>query len=481
MTLRVSEAIISQPEYYGVGSKDDRTSAEATENQETSPLAKELSQLSSSLSVEKNRVVMVRLPATELSVEEYEIAFLQSALQEVGLKDASATEIAGLQREYQAITGKRLGLEASAAELRIEQARRGDGSLMVKVSDYDLAVLSIGKKQILQARAEQAAKVNSAMEGSKYYAEDAIAGFYKLQVNGVINVVNATTRVLAVPEIEKFAVQGEYWQDKKEAVEMGTTMAAGVLTRGLGAGSEVATGLNVAADSVEAIRGKDYRSGRELSNEERILRGLLAAGGIASLAEPVDHLTGKAIDKLDDWRNGAGSSNGTAVELVTPEGVKLPVADLPEVNGTELFNRAHPPKYLPIRGRGSDIGGSRAPQEGRGIPLTGKHAPKWGNAETPAKGSETATGGLKGHAHKHLEASIVPEDPELHYAQAVGNINFGNKFTVWHNGQLKNAYVTQINDKQFLFTSTTQNNKLIFTHYAVTKEYLKGLGITLKE
>jgi hypothetical protein len=330
MTLRVSEPIISQQEYYRAGPKDNKSSETATENSQTSPLAEELLQLSSSLSEEKNRMVMVKLAASELSVEEYEIAFLQSALQEVGLKDASATEIAGLQQEYQAITGKRLGLEASAAELRTEQARRGDGSLMVKVSDYDLAVLSIGKQQILQARAAQAAKVNSTMEQSKYYAEDAIAGFYKLQVNGMINVVNATTRVLEVPEIEKFDVKGEYWQDKKAAVEMGTTVAAGVLTSGLGAASEVATGLNVGADSVEAVTGKEYRNGRELSNEERILRGLFAAGGIASLAEPVDQLTGKAIDKIDDWRNGRG--NGTAVELVTPEGTKLrlPVRDTRE-------------------------------------------------------------------------------------------------------------------------------------------------------
>jgi hypothetical protein len=98
--------------------------------------------------------------------------------------------------------------------------------------------------------------------------------------------------------------------------------------------------------------------------------------------------------------------------------------------------------------------------------------PKWGNAP--------ATGGVKGHAHKHGGVGRIPSKPPKYYKHALENMRNGTRYRFYHDGQFKFGYVTKIGEGRYVFTSVSKNGKTIFTHMEVSEQYLRNLGITLK-
>lgn len=124
--------------------------------------------------------------------------------------------------------------------------------------------------------------------------------------------------------------------------------------------------------------------------------------------------------------------------------------------------------------RADGIGGKKPPQGGRGFKTTGRKRVLWGNAPREP-GRSTASGGLKGHFRKHP----VAESPPEYYEQAVENMNHGRRFKVYHDGEFKNAYITDLKNGRFRYTGVTLNNKTILTHLEVEYRELRKMGITL--
>lgn len=82
---------------------------------------------------------------------------------------------------------------------------------------------------------------------------------------------------------------------------------------------------------------------------------------------------------------------------------------------------------------------------------------------------------LKDHAKRH---SQLP--PWEYYREAKMHMDAHQyKFNFYHNNQFKTAFVTNIGPDMYLFTSTTPNRTVIFTHMGVDGQYLRNIGITL--
>ncbi|KAF0206914.1 MAG: hypothetical protein FD167_5508, partial [bacterium] len=231
----------------------------STNNTTQSPLAEELKRIDPETSQNKDKNLIVELPKSpdgktiapeKMDFGKYEEAFLKTAFQKVGLNNATPPEINNFQREYNALTNNTVGLQVSLAELQTAQKQSSGDKIAVKVSDYDLKVLSAGKEQILANRQQEAERTNKAVQASRSYADDAIAGFYKVQLNGVINTANEATKIVGLPALPKLEVKGEFWQDKKEITELATTIAAGVL---IGNTSAVGTAINTTTGAAHAV------------------------------------------------------------------------------------------------------------------------------------------------------------------------------------------------------------------------------------
>ncbi|MGH9874724.1 MAG: RHS repeat-associated core domain-containing protein [Pyrinomonadaceae bacterium] len=81
---------------------------------------------------------------------------------------------------------------------------------------------------------------------------------------------------------------------------------------------------------------------------------------------------------------------------------------------------------------------------------------------------------LKDHAKRHSE---LP--PWQYYEEANMHARISQwKMRFYHNGQRKVAHVTQLGEDHYLFTSTSESGRQIFTHMPVTQQYLRNLGIT---
>ncbi|MBI4852736.1 MAG: hypothetical protein HY819_13150 [Acidobacteria bacterium] len=334
---------------------------QASSNNDTSPspLADGLKKIDPNTSQNKDKTVIVDLPKgsdgktltpEKMDFGKYEEAFLKSAFSEVGLNNATSQEINNFQREYNTLTNNSIGLKTSLSELQNAQKQSGGDKLAVKVSDYDLKVLSAGKEQILANRQQETERINKAVESSRNYTDDAIVGLYKVQINGLINTANEATKIVNLPAIPKLEIEGEYWKDKKDVVELGTTVAAGVLTGNTGVVGTAVTALTGTAHGVELVTGKDLRTGQELSPLERSLRFVSASSSAVALSKPTIEFAGKVAkevgSKFDDFNFPPptlqqATANGTHISA-SPSA--LPVAKSapgnPSITSPNIFNQA---------------------------------------------------------------------------------------------------------------------------------------------
>lgn len=323
-----------------------------TSNTTSSILAEGLKNIAPETSQNKDKDIVVELPKNsdgktttpeKMDFGKYEESFLKAGFQKVGLNDATPQEINKFQREYNALTNNTIGLQVSLSELQTVQKQNSQGKIPVKVSDYDLKVFSAGKEQILTNRQQQTEITNKAVQASRSYADDAIAGFYKVQINGLVNTANEATKIVGLPEIPKLEVKGEFWEDKKESVELATTIAAGVLT-GKGAVGTVIEASTGVAHGVEIVTGKDIRTGEQLSPLERSVRFVSASSSAIALGKPAKELASKVASKFDDFDIGPptlqpATANGVALNNVSTSAlpaVKTAPANSP--NSTNVFN-----------------------------------------------------------------------------------------------------------------------------------------------
>jgi hypothetical protein len=63
----------------------------------------------------------------------------------------------------------------------------------------------------------------------------------------------------------------------------------------------------------------------------------------------------------------------------------------------------------------------------------------------------------------------------------VKHIETGRRFTFYHDGQFKDAFITRTGPNSFTLTSANKSGKRVFTHMYedVTTKYLRNIGITL--
>jgi len=87
--------------------------------------------------------------------------------------------------------------------------------------------------------------------------------------------------------------------------------------------------------------------------------------------------------------------------------------------------------------------------------------------------------GLKEHARRHGGIGEIPGKPAAYRQHALQNIRNGVPYRFYHDGQFKIAYITDLGNGRYLFTSVSQNGKIIYTHMEVEAQYLRNLGITL--
>jgi hypothetical protein len=280
---------------------EQKKSTEAASQTPQNPLAGELSRINPTTDQRKNLEILAELPRgkdgkplppEKLNFEDYELAFMRAAFKDAGLSNVTDSEIKAFQQEYEAYAKDHIGLRCSLSELKA--AGTEDGKLRVYVSSYDQAVFSAGKKEISQRREKEEAIATQAREKVHQYFEDAIVGFYKLQINAVINTVNDATKVLHAPALPKFEIKGDYWKDKKEAVEEGLSTAVGFAEGGLGAVGKVKGVLTTAGQGVELITGKDARTGKPLSQYQKSKDALGVATGVVSTRGSVNRVMGSA-------------------------------------------------------------------------------------------------------------------------------------------------------------------------------------------
>ncbi len=170
-------------------------------------------------------------PAKQMTKADYDHAFARAVLKRAGMTDASGAEVSKFMNDYARVTGGKFELLWSEQQLQAYQKQHGS-EMLAQTSDYGLAVADAGVRQIHPDRQEYAALVQQMRRESQAYGEDALAGLYKLQANGAINIVNDATKIVGIPELPKFDVSGEYWQDKKPAGEAATTIGAALVTGG---------------------------------------------------------------------------------------------------------------------------------------------------------------------------------------------------------------------------------------------------------
>ncbi|MEJ7710994.1 MAG: hypothetical protein WKF84_14300 [Pyrinomonadaceae bacterium] len=147
-------------------------------------------------------------------------------------------------------------------------------------------------------------------------------GFYKLQANGVINIINEATKLLALPGIPKFQVGGDYWRDKKMVAEAATTMSAAVMAGGTGIIGEAMTISASGASLAEGAIGHDLRSGEALGTLDRLARGGGGLLGAYASRQRVEQLTDVVANSIRNAR-----PPGMVAEAITPEGLRLRLAE----------------------------------------------------------------------------------------------------------------------------------------------------------
>lgn len=292
--------------------------------EEESPLSKALREIGPVTINERDvphQILSVELPksAAEMSQEDYEIAYLRTMFRASGLGDVTTSEILTFQHDLKEATGAQFALHATLDNLR---AAQGDTkTLQVATSKWSIAVVSAGKRDIYRQRQEQAAHIDELRRASQVYGEEALAGFYKVQGNGAINLLNDATKLVGAPEIPKFEVRGEYWQDKKGVAETATTITAGVMTGGAGLAGDLLVISSSAGNMTEAVAGTDLRTGEELSTAERVIRSSAGLIGAYSVRGRIDQITESVeTQACNIARNLPSALNA---EAVSAEGVTV--------------------------------------------------------------------------------------------------------------------------------------------------------------
>ena len=117
--------------------------------------------------------------------------------------------------------------------------------------------------------------------------------------------MNGATKVLHLPALPKFEIKGDYWKDKKEAVEEGLSTVVGLTYNGPGIVGKVAGVLSNAGQAVELITDKDARTGKPLTDWEAakdaagVVKGIGTSGSGANRAVgTAEKIVKKAAESL---------------------------------------------------------------------------------------------------------------------------------------------------------------------------------------
>lgn len=335
---------------------DDRSNSnqlQANSNQSNSKLSTKLNQIGD-LSQDKNYQLILTLPRNnnnqpielnKLTISDYENAFIKETLRDVGINNATDKEVKVFQQEYKEATGKDFNLKSSLIELR---SNTTNGKLMVRVSQYDLAVAkTVGLETIVAERQRRSQISEQAYENGTKYVDDLMKGYITARLNAPINLINGATEPIrglaamngidlsnmVIPRLET-AKESEYW-NKGSCIadeELGTTLGLatvvgitvdqpllsnpiGKTVVGVESVYNIGTGL-AGVDPTEQNNGQ-YREMGHLEQGLRVVGGGLGAYSLS-----------KNIGVDDLTKNQSNVSTVTQeVEVVTPEGFKLKVKD----------------------------------------------------------------------------------------------------------------------------------------------------------
>ncbi len=246
-----------------------------------------------------------------------------------------------------------------------------------------------------------------------------------------------------------------------------------VLTEESLAASEAERAALEAADGVttEAAEGSSadpagttaVETGESSTGEQVEKSGQQAPDGEGS--STAGEADGKEPAEAPSRNTGAAGPEARPGQAPEPEGSDLAVDRATRRRARRAARRA---------ARADGLGGKKPPRGGRGFTTKGRKRVLWGNAPREP-GRSAATGGLKGHFQKHP----VADSPPAYYEQAVENMNHGKRFRVYHDGEFKNAYITDLKNGRYRYTGATLNNKKILTHLEVEYRELRKMGITL--
>lgn len=302
------------------------------------------------LSQDKNYQLTLSLPKddkgqqikpNQLTTENYENTFIKETLKQVGINNATDSEVKLFQEQYKNAAGKDFSLKNSLTELRNNTT---NGKLEVKVSQYDLAVAKIvGNETIIAERQSKSQIAEQAYSDGTKYVDDLMKGYIAARVNAPINLINGLTEPvrgiaamggvdlsgLTIPRLE-VAKESEYWNKGNRIAdeEFGTTLGLGtgvggainqqLLSNPVGravVGIESSYNIGIGAVGADPTTKNADGTYRELSIAERAFRigGGILGGRSLSKAEPLPPTSNKSNTPTIPF-------DPTAPAVVTPDG-----------------------------------------------------------------------------------------------------------------------------------------------------------------
>jgi len=304
----------------------------------------------SSLNQDKNYPLTLSLPKNDkgqptevnkLNAEDYENTFIKETLRQVGINNATDSEVKLFQEQYKNATGKDFNLKNPLTELRSNTI---NGKLEVKVSQYDLAVAkTVGNETIIAERQSKSQIAEQAYSDGTKYVDDLMKGYIAARVNAPINLINGLTEPvrgvaamggvdlsgLTIPRLE-VAKESEYWNKGNRIAdeEFGATLGLGtavggainqqLLSNPVGravVGIESSYNIGIGAAGVDPTTKNADGTYRELSIAERAFRigGGILGGRSLSKAEPLPPTPNKSSTPTLPF-------DPTAPAVVTPDG-----------------------------------------------------------------------------------------------------------------------------------------------------------------
>lgn len=321
--------------------------------------------------------------------------------------------------------------------------------------EYGVAVADAGVRQIYANRQAQAALLAQAKRAAQQYNEEAYAGFYKLQGNGLINLVNDATKLVDAPAIPKFEVSGEYWQDKQQVAETATTMTAGVLTGGASVAGDALVIASSAGNMTEAATGEDLRTGEQLSTTDRVLRGTTGVAGAYSVRGRVDDITQGVSSQVKNIKPPT-----SVAEAVTPEGVRVPVssaddaltATAMEARSSKQLSGARGAKFEEqalAKAKAAHPDGFKPDAEAQRLGYTNQKAADWVGLERTKNGNYVAHVTEITVEHK----SLSELGKQLDGAQKLAMAKLGDKIDDYR-------YYIRTNSKELVDALAKEGNKI---------------------